>query len=261
MSSREKAKAEARAKREAQEAALAAADRRKRRLWTVGGVLVLAIAIVGVAIALSQGGKSEKPNLDKQAAAAEVNQRFVGIPQTGATLGNPNAPLVMEEFGDLQCPFCAEFAHKALPTIVDKYVRTGKLQIVFHPFTIIGPDSQKAHDFAAGAAQQNKMWQFVDLFYLNQKTENSGYVTDDFLKAIGGDVTGLNTAKAMKDGTDAQAKKLLTDAQNRAQELGVSATPSFTLSRRGVKPSSLLEVQSLDASQFTGKIDEALKSQ
>jgi hypothetical protein len=46
-------------------------------------------------------------------------------------LGNPNAPVTMIEFADLQCPFCRDYALNALPAIVQEYVRPGKVKLVF----------------------------------------------------------------------------------------------------------------------------------
>ena len=58
------------------------------------------------------------------------------------------------------------------------------------------PPAQRRGDLTAAAgaaAQQNRLWQFVDAFYQRQGTENSGYVTDSFLGELG------RTAK-VKDG-------------------------------------------------------------
>ena len=83
-----------------------------------------------------------------------VNRLYDGIPQDGATLGNPDAPATMVEFVDLQCPFCAEYTRDALPTIVKRYVRTGKLKVELRPVAILGPDSATGAAAAAAAAQR-----------------------------------------------------------------------------------------------------------
>ena len=66
---------------------------------------------------------------------------FDGIPQDGVALGDPDAPITLVEFADLQCPFCAEWAIEALPVYVEDYVRTGQMRIEFRPLTFIGNDS------------------------------------------------------------------------------------------------------------------------
>jgi hypothetical protein len=55
-------------------------------------------------------------------------------------LGRPDAPVTLVEIADYQCPFCAAFARDALPEIVQKYVRTGKVRIEFRALAFIGPD-------------------------------------------------------------------------------------------------------------------------
>ena len=118
---------------------------RNRRLTILAGATVAALAVVAVLIAVSQGGADD----DESGLAAgksikgvpTVNRLYDGIPQDGATLGNPNAPATMVEFVDLQCPFCAEYTRDALPTIVKRYVRTGKLKVELRPVAILGPDS------------------------------------------------------------------------------------------------------------------------
>ena len=114
--------------------------------------------MVGVLIAVSQsGGDDDESGLaagKRSRACRTVNRLYDGIPQDGATLGNPDAPATMVEFVDLQCPFCAEYTRDALPTIVKRYVRTGKLKVELRPVAILGPDSATGAAAAAAAAQE-----------------------------------------------------------------------------------------------------------
>ena len=130
---------------------------------------------------------------------------YRGIPQDGATLGDPDAPATMVEFVDLQCPFCAEYTRDALPTIVKRYVRTGKLKIELRPVAILGPDSATARGRGRRRGAENRIWQFADLFYLNQGRENSGYVDDDFLRRIARGA-GVNPAAGDLGLRDARAR-------------------------------------------------------
>ena len=79
-----------------------------------------------------------------------------GIPQDGLSLGDPDAPVTLVEFADLQCPFCAEWAREALPVYVDDYVRTGQMRIEFRPLTFIGNESESAAEIAIAAGEQDK---------------------------------------------------------------------------------------------------------
>lgn len=113
--------------------------------------------------------------------------RFRGIPQKGTTLGRPGATVTLVEFADLKCPVCQQFTLQTFPTLVQRYVRTGKLRIEFRPQTFVGSparDSAKAARFALAARKRNRFWQLADLLYINQQDESVGYETDAFLSRI-----------------------------------------------------------------------------
>lgn len=255
---RSEQRAEARAERARAEAARA---RTRRRLWQLGAALAVA-ALVVVAIVLASGGGGSSTPKRKAGEAipgqTESNALFAGIPQQGLAIGKPDAPATLVEFADLQCPFCRQYTATVMPQLVAQYVRTGKLRMVFRNVAFIGTDSIRAAQMAAAAGIQNKLWPFVDLFYTNQGEENSGYVTDDFLRQIGGGVKGLDVTKAMNDRGIASVQKQLNEASTLWQANGFSGTPSFLLGKTGgtLKP---LTVTKFDPSQFTSKIDPLLK--
>ena len=100
-------------------------------------------------------------------------------------LGDPKAPVTLTEYLDLQCPVCAEASKQTLPWLIDAYVRTGKAKLEVRTLHFLGPDSEKAARVAAAAPRsQGRLWPFVEAFYAAQGAENSGYVTDDFLRDV-----------------------------------------------------------------------------
>jgi protein-disulfide isomerase len=255
---RQERRRRAREQRLAQERAARERERRHRRLWQVGAVLVVAAAVVGVLIAVSQGGGQRKLKAGQPVpGAATTRALFSGIPQHGIALGSPNAPVTLVEFADLQCPFCRLYTENVLPTLVARYVRTGKVRIVFRNLAFIGPDSVAAAQMAAAAGQQDRLWQFVDLFYANQQEENSGYVTDSFLRQIASNVPGLDVAQAMRARSNPAVQAQLQAASALAGRYGIHSTPSFLLGRRG-QPRQPMQYGSLSPDAFTGPIDKAL---
>src|SRR5690606_602302 len=104
----------------------------------------------------------------RAARSGEVVARFAGVPQDGIALGAPAAPFTLIEFADLQCPFCAVYARDVLPTIIDRYVRPGKLRLELNLLTFLGEDSIRAGRVAAAAAQQDRLWTFTDAFFAEQ---------------------------------------------------------------------------------------------
>src|SRR5438067_692666 len=187
MATRAEQKRAAREERARRASELADRERRKRRLWQLGAAVAIAAAVVIIAIVVGSTGKSK-------VASPAI---FGGIPQQGLALGNPKAPVTMTEFADLQCPFCREYTAKVLPTLVSRYVRTGKVKMVFEDIAFLGSDSVTAGRAAAAAAQQNKLWQFIDASYAKQGQEDTGYVTPDWIRGVAQSVPGLNVNRLM----------------------------------------------------------------
>ena len=214
-------------------------EQRRRRLLIFGGGLLVVIAAVAVAIAVSSGGSS-----GTKSSGAKAGTSFAGIPQSGNVLGSPNAKATMMVFADMQCPFCREFETKAFPSIVNRYVKTGKLRVVFQPISFIGSESIVAAKAVAAASAQGKLFDYASAFYANQGTENTGYVTDAFLRRVAA-AAGVDAGKALAQANSAFATGRLARADADATRLGVSGTPTLAVSRSGGQ-AHLLAADALD---------------
>ena len=74
--------------------------------------------VIAIILVATGSGKSKPPTVNQPAAKTPPPKSISllqGIPQNGITLGNPNAPVTMKYFGDLECPICKEFTLGALP--------------------------------------------------------------------------------------------------------------------------------------------------
>lgn len=219
-------------------------------------VVVAIAAIVGV-VSLTGGDSDtdgESAETTTLPGAAEVARLYRGIPQSGTTLGNPSAPVTLVEYIDLQCPFCRQFITEAFPTLVEKYVRPGKVRVELRGLAFIGPDSERGMRAAQAAAAQNRMFQFVDLLYINQGAENGGWLSDEMVRAAGASVPGLDVEKLAADaGTSTVAEKL--DADNaKAQADGVSGTPTILVGPTGEKPTQV----ALQSASDLASIEQAI---
>jgi protein-disulfide isomerase len=255
MSSRAEAKARARAQREEAERREAQATARKRRMALLGGVLAAAVVVIVVVIVVSQSGTS-KPVSAKE-GQTQANTLFTGIPQSGNVLGDPNAPVTIEEFVDLQCPFCRRFSQEGLPDIVDEYVKPGQAKIVLRTLTFIGPDSERGARVAWSAAEQGKMFQFVENFYANHGEENSGYADETFLKKVAGGVEGLDVQKALDGRDSAKVTSSIQASQAAARKANVDSTPSFLVGPTDGQLSKI-ETRTLTIDDFREPVKEAL---
>ena len=169
---------------------------RRLRLAAVFGT---AAALAAVLVGASLIGSRDEGSAPAPAAAPEQERSlFAGIEQNGPALGSPRAPLTLVEYADLQCPYCAQWARDALPTLVEDYVRAGRLRIVFHGLAFIGPDSDKALRTAVAAGREDHLWDVVHGLYLSQGGENAGWVTDELVAGIAKGVPGLDADGAAR---------------------------------------------------------------
>jgi protein-disulfide isomerase len=221
---RKEAAREARLESEHAESARAT---RNRRIQILVGVVAGVVAVIAV-IAIATGGSSSKKP-PASLSTANTKQFVAGLQQKGNALGDPKAPVTLVEYVDLQCPICKEYSQQVMPTIVDKYVRTGKVRLEQHVVAILGADSVKAQGFAATTVPQNRLWSFTHLFYDNQGEENSGYVTDAFLNKIAAATPGLNVKEADANVGGRSARKIVATAD----AAGINTTPTFKIGTTG----------------------------
>lgn len=237
----------------------------------------LAIFLAGVVIAgailVSSGffeGKESPPS--KQVAGTEVEKKAeVGSGETsepGTTLGeqaqvpvsedddsqqgSDNAPVLMIEFSDYQCPFCKRFFEETYKQIVKEYIETGKLKYVFRDFPLaFHANAQKAAESAECADDQNKYWEYHDrLFENQQKWEALSDSTSEFesyAKALGLNADDFKTCLSSGKYTE-EVKKDYNDGVL----AGVNGTPGFFINGK-------LLVGAQPFSAFKQLIDEELK--
>ena len=235
------------------------ADTGRRRGYQVAALLVTAV-VAGAVIAaiLTSGSTSELRPGHPVPATARVLALLRGIPQSAATLGDQPAPVTLVEFADLQCPTCASFAEGALPQIIRRYVRPGRVRLVLYALDTIGHDSERAARVAYALGEQDRLFQFVALMYANQGSENTSYATDLYLRALAGAIPGVDVGRALAARNGAGPSRELARARALASSSHVSVTPSFLLYRTG-SPPRRFSPGSLDAGSFTAAIERLLR--
>jgi protein-disulfide isomerase len=226
------------------------------RTWLYVGAGAVAAILAAVLIVVSLSGGSDTADPDNIDGTA-VNALLDGIPQEGSVLGDPDAPVTMVEYADLQCPFCQQFSEEGLPALIEEYVRTGQLKIEFDGIAFIGPDSQEALRYAYAAGEQNGLWNFVELTFQNQGAENSDWFTEELARGIGAAIPGFDV-DAMVAAIDTDAvKNEVQAAAEAAQERNVTSTPSFFIGPTGGELERF-DPSSLSAEPFQARIDELL---
>ncbi|HET6172673.1 MAG TPA: thioredoxin domain-containing protein [Gaiellales bacterium] len=198
---------------------------RMRRMLVAGGTAVLLVVALVVIqqVTSSSGGRPDARNLQ---GVATVKAEFAGLNERAGTIGNANAQITITEFGDLRCPICKTFDNDVAPQVISDIVRPGTAKLQYKTWPILGPNSVEAAKAAYAARQQNALWPYASLAYLNQGDENIEWFTPAVARALAKGV-GLDLARFEKDRASAAATKAITQVTNEATRLGFQGTPTI----------------------------------
>lgn len=197
-------------------------QRRRNRQLTIVGVVVGTVVLLGALFLLS--------NLPTDAPiGADVAERYDGFLQ-GTTedgyprLGNPDAPVLIEEFSSFSCPACGTFHSNVFPTILQE-VREGRAQFVFVPMlTGSIPNPVGAAKAALCAGEQGQFWEMHDVLFDWQATFVNTAFSGNRLTS-GAEALGLDMGEFNSCFDSARINTVLDNAQAE----GVGATPTVRI--------------------------------
>ena len=190
----------------------------------VGLPVVIAVIAVGILIAINSSGGSN----DAMPTIVAATAPDASIPVDGLTIGSPDAPVKLTEYGDYQCPYCAQFAALGYPPLLDEYIASGMVQFTYVPMSFLGDESVQAAEAALCANDQGKFWTMHDTIYRNHSGENQGAYSDGRLKTMA-ELSGLDMEPFNKCMADNTHKDDVATYAAQAQAAGVSSTPSLSL--------------------------------
>jgi len=245
---------ELREKRLKAEASAKGGDRRENLFKIIGISAVVAVVAVVIAGFALSGGSDDS---DTSKSTSDVTAQLSDIPQNGTVLGDPDAKVTLVEFADLQCPICKQYAEDVLPDVISGPIKSGKANLSFKNWAILGEGSILASKAALAAAEQDRMWEFVEIFYANQGLEGSGYVTDDFLTDIAEQADVPDIDKWNVDRESDAVEQTLLKVDEQAVDQGLSGTPSFAV--QGAKGDlTTVEANSVDPAENVQTIIDAI---
>lgn len=220
----------------------------------LGLIAVLAIAqyrdsaIFAASDQESQGTVAEDAQRLDPAVAAELPRREKNDP---TAMGRRDAPVVMIEYADYRCPFCAIFARETLPDLRKKYITTGEVRYERRDKPIYGDQSMAAAIAVRAAGQQGKYWPMHEAIYAAAPARGHPDLPRKKLIRFA-QKAGVPDMAAFTDALDSPVlkKKVRADADE-ADRIGIAATPAFVINGRlivGAQPESV----------FAEAFDEAL---
>jgi len=155
--------------------------------------------------------------------------------------GDVNAPVTIVEFSDYECPYCARFYRETLGQIDEKYIKTGKVKLIYRDFPLgFHKDAQKAAEAAECAGEQGKYYEMHNLLFdkgvsggsssFKSYASEIGLDREEFDSCLDSGKMASEISKDVKDG----------------QALGVRGTPAFFINGKmisGAQPFAVFDAE------------------
>jgi len=223
----------------------------RRRPRLVGLLaLALVVGLIGFAIVSISVGTGTEENDIQITGSQEVQELIGGIEQAGPRLGNPDAPVTIQVFNDLQCDPCSEWNRDVVIPLIGGPVRDGSVQMIYHNFPMTESGFFLGAYGAVAAAKQDDEWQFVELFFLNQEKAKKLGAEQDFLNNIGRGVGvgNFNVEQWQRDMNDEDVQQTLEDDEKLTADRQLPAEPAVVVggpngSKQLTESPSLADVQ------------------
>ncbi len=184
---------------------------------------------------------------------AQQTTEIKGLLQGAAAVqGKQDAPIVIIEYSDYQCPFCRKWFNDSKAQLDKEYIETGKVLFVYKDFPLnFHPMAPVYSEAARCAGDQQKYWEMHDKIFTEQAKFGQGTIsnlTKEDVKKWGQDL-GLNSSQF---NTCLDTGKYTSAVQanfNEGSSIGVTGTPSFVIGKAdgtgqlivGAQPYSVLK--------------------
>lgn len=209
----------------------AAAQRRTRQLSSLGAVGVLLVAALLGTVVQGQRNKEVQPLVAPPGATSSG----------GIRVGATGAPVTVDLYEDFQCPICKEFEQTAGPT-VRRLVASGRVAVLYHPLSFLGPESVRAANAAAAAAAAGKFAAYHDALFAHQPPERTGGFSNEELLGLGRQVGLTDSAfvDAVRRGTYDAWVRRVADLGSKA---GVVGTPTVRVNSKTLADATAAALQ------------------
>ena len=157
------------------------------------------------------------------------------------SMGATDAPIVIEEFSDFQCPYCENFHEQTEPLLRQYYIDTGKVRFVYRSMgnfvssniarangTTPKTESQDAALAMYCAGDQEMFWDMHAHLFANVVGEDVGSFTDERVKAIA-EATGLDMEQFNSCYDSGKYEDRVQQDAADGQAAGVNGTPAFLI--------------------------------
>lgn len=200
-----------------------------------------AVAVVAIAAAVYFGTRPTAPGAAPVAVAAAASsdaKSLLAVQQGDHVMGDPKAPITMIEYASLTCPHCAHFNTTELPQIEEKWIKTGKVKLIYRDFPLDQIATKAAQ--LAECAGNDKYFAVLDMIFRGQ---GNWAVAQDPIAELSKSLRiagmGENEVKACL-ANDAVATGVINDYRG-GETLGVNSTPTIFVNGEQFKGARSME--------------------
>jgi protein-disulfide isomerase len=227
-----------------------------RRRATIAGAVVVFLALVAIAqlvpgsdrpsaTAVGTGTVDEIPTDPPEPA---VVRRQAGDPMA---TGPVDAPVVLVQWTDMRCPYCAVFNRETLPKILAEYVATGKVRVELRDVAFFGRQSENAAVAARAAGVQGRFFEYIEAVYGVAPSGGHPDLPRAKLVAFAKKARVPDLERFAADLDSNTLRELTKQSTTDAQRLGVNSVPFFVAGDQALSGAQPIEV-------FRRFLDEAL---
>ena len=199
----------------------------KKLVVSVAFVVIVAIVIISFSTYYATLLETQKVAQDRfLASQQEPQQEFEnGSP----ALGSDSAPITIVEFGDYQCEACYAWFHTTRDTLIDNYVETGKVKLIFVDLPFLGRDSPMAAQASYCAEDQGQYWEYHTMLYTFQDGHpDSGWADRDRLNSFAFSLD-MNIDEFNDCMDSSKYKNRVKANYDEAVKNGAQSTPTFII--------------------------------
>ena len=199
------------------------------------GVLLVVAAGFGINLALGSGDEdtsaspatiSEEQDRSGLGPLGDLSRRIEGDPMA---IGSADAPLVIVEYSDYRCPFCAKFSRDTEPELLERYVDEGKLRIEWRDMPIFGEQSLVGARAGRAAAEQGLFWEYNTAIFADAPATGHPDLAPEKLRSFAEQVGMPDLDRFEADAASTKFDEAISADASAAQAMGVMSTPSFSV--------------------------------
>lgn len=237
----------------------------KNNPWRTFGLLLIGLFIgyiIGrfelTTITFENDDENIKPAANEEVMQEETDEKTVTTTTSDKIyidgepyIGSLEAPVIIVDFSDYECPFCYKFYTEMYPKFKEDYIDTGKVLYISKDFPLnIHPKAQYAHYAAQCAREQDKFWEMHKLLFEKQSewTESED-MTETFV-GFGREIGLYETTFRDCMTSEKPLEEIMQDRQE-GLDLGIKGTPTLFINGKIVRGVSSYE-------QFKQLIEKAL---